>query len=91
VARAKAKKKPREKRVAPASPVARASSPGAEQSMSKVEIVEKYGEPLSNMVVGVITIMNSKESLDSVEGDGGTISKEKESRDSLGAEGGHVA
>jgi hypothetical protein len=92
VARGKAKKKkPREKRVAPASPVARASSPGAEQSMSKVEIVEKYGEPLSNMVVGVITIMNSKESLDSVEGDGGTISKEKESRDSLGAEGGHVA
>lgn len=70
-------KKPREKRVAPvaapapASPMA-CAGPGAEQSMSKVEMVDKFGEPMSNMVIGMMMLRGtiSKESLDNVEGDG---------------------
>ncbi|RCV26151.1 hypothetical protein SETIT_5G222600v2 [Setaria italica] len=43
-------KKPREKRVAPVATLIARAGPGAEQSMSKVEMVDKFGEPMSNMV-----------------------------------------
>ncbi|CAO2203989.1 unnamed protein product [Urochloa humidicola] len=87
----KGKKEQREKRE-DAAPVA-AEVGEAEASMSKVEMVGKYGESMSNMVVGIMmlrgTISKEKESQQDniVEGDA-AFSKEKESRGDV--EGGAV-
>jgi hypothetical protein len=61
VARDKAKKPPRQKRVAPApvSPVASAG-PGAEQNLSKVEMVDKFGESMSNVVIGTYKMLQKR-------------------------------
>jgi len=77
---------------AASSPAARAGAaaePGESETMSKVEMIDKYGEPTSNAMIGLIMLRGVSSERQGVETAAAAVSKEK--HDSADAEGGHGA
>ena len=74
----------------PAARAGAAAEPGESETMSKVEMIDKYGEPTSNAMIGLIMLRGvSSEERQGVETAAAAVSKEK--HDSADAEGGHGA